>query len=181
MIDGVADEVVVRTVLEHLADREKAVIVAKAVLPEVDDRLDWQRYGSNPPDYRVGDPVRVLYDPSNPRTARLDTWGNRWGGALAGMIIGGVLLLVPAAVLVFGRVSKRTQGKKASVRKRRDQSRPGLPPSGPEPNHALRQEPPKDRPEDSTTEDRPLDTTNEHRPQDTTSKDRPQDSKNEDG
>jgi hypothetical protein len=33
--------------------------------------------GSNPPDYRVGDPVRVLYDPSNPRTARLDTWDNR--------------------------------------------------------------------------------------------------------
>ena len=34
VIDGVADEVVVRTVLEHLADRERVVIVAKAVLPE---------------------------------------------------------------------------------------------------------------------------------------------------
>lgn len=34
VIDGIADEVVVRTVLESLAEREKAVIVAKAVLPE---------------------------------------------------------------------------------------------------------------------------------------------------
>jgi hypothetical protein len=125
--------------------------------------------GSNPPDYRVGDPVRVLYDPSNPRTARLDTWGNRWGGALAGMIVGGVLLLLLAAALVFGGVS---QGKKASVRKRPDPPRPGPPPSGTEPNHALRQEPPKGRPQDSLNEDRPQDTTN---------KDRPQDSKNDDG
>jgi hypothetical protein len=128
--------------------------------------------GSNPPDYRVGDPVRVLYDPSNPRTARLDTWGNRWGGALAGMIVGGVLLLLLAAVLVFGRVSQRTQGQKASVRKRRDPPRPGPPPSGTQPNHALRQEPPKGWPQDSMNEDRPQDTTN---------KDRPQDSKNDDG
>lgn len=34
VIDGVVDEVVVETVLQHLGEREKAVIVAKAVLPE---------------------------------------------------------------------------------------------------------------------------------------------------
>lgn len=39
VIDGVADEVVVRTVTENLADREKAVIVAKAVLPEAEELL----------------------------------------------------------------------------------------------------------------------------------------------
>jgi DNA modification methylase len=46
VIDGVADEVVVRTVLEHLADREKAVIVAKAVLPEADALLTQVSPGS---------------------------------------------------------------------------------------------------------------------------------------
>lgn len=39
VIDGVADEVVVRTVLENLANRERAVIVAKAVLPEAEQLL----------------------------------------------------------------------------------------------------------------------------------------------
>ena len=34
VIDGVADETVVRTVVEHLGEKEKAVIVAKGVLPE---------------------------------------------------------------------------------------------------------------------------------------------------
>lgn len=34
VIDGVADEIVIRTVLEHLGEKEKAVVVAKAVLPE---------------------------------------------------------------------------------------------------------------------------------------------------
>ena len=34
VIDGVADETVVRTVVEHLGEKEKAVIVAKGTLPE---------------------------------------------------------------------------------------------------------------------------------------------------
>lgn len=34
VIDGVADETVVRTVVEHLGEKEKAVIVAKGVLPK---------------------------------------------------------------------------------------------------------------------------------------------------
>lgn len=33
--------------------------------------------------YAVGDPVRVLYRPENPRaTASVDAWGALWGGAL---------------------------------------------------------------------------------------------------
>lgn len=39
VIDGVADEIVVKTVLESLGDRERAVIVAKAVLPEASELL----------------------------------------------------------------------------------------------------------------------------------------------
>lgn len=39
VIDGVADETVVRTVVEHLGDKEKAVIVAKGVLPAAEALL----------------------------------------------------------------------------------------------------------------------------------------------
>lgn len=39
VIDGVADETVVRTVVEHLGDRERAVVVAKSVLPEAEALL----------------------------------------------------------------------------------------------------------------------------------------------
>ena len=46
VIDGVADEVVVRTVLENLADRERAVIVAKAVLSEAEQLLGELSSGS---------------------------------------------------------------------------------------------------------------------------------------
>ena len=39
MIDGVVDETVVRTVVENLADNERAVIVGKGVVPEADALL----------------------------------------------------------------------------------------------------------------------------------------------
>lgn len=46
VIDGVADEQVVRTVVEHLGDGEKAVIVAKAVLPAAEALLKALSSGS---------------------------------------------------------------------------------------------------------------------------------------
>lgn len=46
VIDGVADATVVRTVVEHLAEREKAVIVAKSVLPEAAELLQRLSTGS---------------------------------------------------------------------------------------------------------------------------------------
>lgn len=46
VIDGVADETVVRTVVEHLGDKEKAVIVAKGVLPEAAELLQSLSPGS---------------------------------------------------------------------------------------------------------------------------------------
>jgi adenine-specific DNA-methyltransferase len=39
VVDGVADEAVVRAVVENLTEKERAVIVAKAVLPEAADLL----------------------------------------------------------------------------------------------------------------------------------------------
>lgn len=46
VIDGVADENVVRTVVEHLGEKEKAVIVAKGVLPEAAELLQCLSPGS---------------------------------------------------------------------------------------------------------------------------------------
>ena len=46
VVDGVADEVVIRTVVESLSERERAVIVAKVVLPEADALLDQLSPGS---------------------------------------------------------------------------------------------------------------------------------------
>jgi hypothetical protein len=46
VINGVADEVVVRTVVEHLGDRERTVIVAKVVLPEAEALLQKLSPGS---------------------------------------------------------------------------------------------------------------------------------------
>lgn len=47
---------------------------------------------NNPPDeYRVGDPVRVLYDPANPRHAKFDTWNERWGDGVVPTVLGLVL------------------------------------------------------------------------------------------
>lgn len=46
VIDGVADETVVSTVVEHLDEREKAVIVAKSVLPKASELLQHLSPGS---------------------------------------------------------------------------------------------------------------------------------------
>ncbi|MGC4764574.1 site-specific DNA-methyltransferase [Micromonospora sp. DT46] len=46
VIDGVVDETVVRTVVEHLGDKERAVIVAKAVLPQAQELLSRLSPGS---------------------------------------------------------------------------------------------------------------------------------------
>lgn len=39
VVDGVADETVVRTAVEHLGEKERVVIVAKSVLPSAADLL----------------------------------------------------------------------------------------------------------------------------------------------
>jgi Protein of unknown function (DUF3592) len=56
--------------------------------------------GSNPPDYRVGEPVRVLYDPANPRHVKFDTWNARWGDGVALTATGLGLVVIYALLLV---------------------------------------------------------------------------------
>jgi Protein of unknown function (DUF3592) len=50
---------------------------------------------------RVGDSVRLVYDPANPRNARLDKWGNRWAGPLAFWGAGLVILVVNGATYLL--------------------------------------------------------------------------------
>jgi hypothetical protein len=52
--------------------------------------------------YRVGESVRILYDPANPRDARLDTWFSRWGdGVVLGSIGLGLVLLAALGFLLL--------------------------------------------------------------------------------
>jgi hypothetical protein len=50
---------------------------------------------------RVGDSVRLVYDPANPRSARLDKWGNRWAGFLALTGAGFVLFVVNGLIYLI--------------------------------------------------------------------------------
>jgi hypothetical protein len=52
---------------------------------------------------QVGDSVRVVYDPADPRVARLDKWGNRWAGPLAFWGAGLALLVVAGATFLLVR------------------------------------------------------------------------------
>jgi hypothetical protein len=110
--------------------------------------------GANPPAYRVGDQVRVLYDPANPQRARLDTWASLWLKAVILLIIGVPLLIFTAGILLFARVSPRDrtgQKGKASVRDARRRRNP--PRSGTEPKQPSNRESAEDRPQDSKIED----------------------------
>jgi uncharacterized protein YjeT (DUF2065 family) len=65
----------------------------------------------DPSSYRVGDSIRVLYDPANPRNARLDTWVSRQGDSPTMVAIGLVLVVIGAVGLWLfrspGRAARR--------------------------------------------------------------------------
>ena len=56
--------------------------------------------GSNPPRYKKGDSVAVLYDPSNPDDMRIHSFGSVW---IVAMILAfvGVIFVVVGSVLTF--------------------------------------------------------------------------------
>jgi Protein of unknown function (DUF3592) len=60
--------------------------------------------------YQVGASVRVLYDPANPRDARLDTWGSRLGKSI---FIGSFGLFFVVLVAVIYWVALRSSGRAA--------------------------------------------------------------------
>ena len=66
---------------------------------------------SDPSTHRVGDSIRILYDPASPRNARLDTWFSRWGDSMILIVVGFALVVIPAVIYrvlrSLGRVARR--------------------------------------------------------------------------
>jgi Protein of unknown function (DUF3592) len=61
------------------------------------------RFQADDGSLRVGDSVNVVYDPANPRHARLDKWGNRWAGPLALWGAGLAIVAMSGAVYLLLR------------------------------------------------------------------------------
>jgi hypothetical protein len=59
--------------------------------------------GSSPPDYRVGGPLRVLYDPANPQHVVLDTWDELWKEGAILLAVGLVLTVISVAAYLVLR------------------------------------------------------------------------------
>ena len=59
--------------------------------------------GSNPPDYRVGGPLMVLYDPANPQHVVLDTWDELWKEGVILLAVGLMLMVISVAVYLVLR------------------------------------------------------------------------------
>jgi Protein of unknown function (DUF3592) len=58
--------------------------------------------GSHPPDYRLGGPLKVLYDPANPRDVVLNTWQDLWieGVVLIAVGLVATVIIVAAYLLL---------------------------------------------------------------------------------
>lgn len=56
---------------------------------------------------RVGDSVRILYDPANPRDARLDSWPSSWGAGAVPIAVGLVLILIVIGAGLYRRARSR--------------------------------------------------------------------------
>jgi Protein of unknown function (DUF3592) len=63
--------------------------------------------GADKPEYDVGDSVRVLYDPTNPNAAQLQTWSSTWAVPIISTLVG--LCVGALGVLVFVRFPSETR------------------------------------------------------------------------
>jgi hypothetical protein len=57
--------------------------------------------GSNPPMYRVGQRVSVLYDPDDPKQASIDSFVSRWLAILVPGCMGGIFLFLGGVFLLI--------------------------------------------------------------------------------
>jgi hypothetical protein len=61
--------------------------------------------GSYPAPYKRGDRVTILYDPENPRKARIKSFSSMWLAPILGFGIGGILFVTGSVILTWGRFS----------------------------------------------------------------------------
>lgn len=59
------------------------------------------RVSSNPPDFAVGQPIRIRYERDDPEDARPDSFGQLWATTVAGGVAGVVILALGAVALWF--------------------------------------------------------------------------------
>ncbi len=88
------------TVIEMVRMASGRLSAADAYAPRVRFVLDAVEHefvspvGSYPPAFQIGDTVRVLYDPANPRRAMVDSSGQLWAPvavcAVLGLLLGGL-------------------------------------------------------------------------------------------
>jgi hypothetical protein len=64
---------------------------------------DWS-VGTIPPTYKAGDKVSLVYDPSDPETARIKSWMRLWFGAAILMVAGLVPVVCGLVVWATGRI-----------------------------------------------------------------------------
>ncbi len=86
-------------------------VVRFVTVPEQIVQFQASEGSANPSDYRVGDSVRILYDPANPRNARLDTRFSRWGEDITVIAVGLCFVVIGAVIYRFtrprGRAARR--------------------------------------------------------------------------
>lgn len=66
--------------------------------------------GSSPPSHRVGEPVKVLYQPADPDSARIDSFFQLWFGFLIVFTLGSVFTAIGLGMIVVrARARKRAE------------------------------------------------------------------------
>ena len=63
--------------------------------------------GTSPARYRAGDKVAVLYNPTDPSDALINSWMRLWVGPLTFIIVGGIPLLINLLINYFTLVEMR--------------------------------------------------------------------------
>jgi Protein of unknown function (DUF3592) len=102
----------VANVREYDSDLERDVTRPYPVVEFVTAREQVVRYqppvDSNPPDYRLGGPLTVLYDPADPQHAVLDTWDDVWKMGVVFVSAGLLLMVFNAAMYLLVRSGRVT-------------------------------------------------------------------------
>jgi len=64
---------------------------------------------SNPPSYRVGEYIEVLYAPQNPHDAQIDSTFSLWGGSIIMAVLGIIFLTISAILVTFARLQRKKE------------------------------------------------------------------------
>jgi len=64
---------------------------------------------SNPPSYSIGEQIEVLYSPSDPRSARINSFFSLWGGSVIVGILGSVFFLIGGGIILGSMLGGRKE------------------------------------------------------------------------